>query len=499
MDIESSVSAAYAVYIGKVSAAVARYTLEISSTHPVIFTDVTQQDYACGRWLIAGIATQDGHGSIGAAVASAQVAGKGNQVLTDARGLPNDATLAVQAAGNSQLNASSVRPFAEAFSTATKWCVENAANATPAAQPGAVFELSPTEYDPLETACWALNSLAKGWSAEEATASPGLPWDAVRRCPLTVDALSVAAIYHRLGVRPDRKPTTLQKQRATEILGGTKPMPDARDQLVPWMVDVPPYVRENGVVPALERLTANPDRIRIGAWPAVLVGPPNHRTYFSEVSASLALAAGAAGLVDVSSKSSARYCRYGFLQEYGCPGQANSLILNERYARGFQTFIRFVSSENSVDALVIAAKATVENARTSMEIQILGVDLGAVSTLAGLFPAAINGFDISTVSAMGAVDAQISAVGEGTPSFVPCLSGVEVNLGAPEVQALAAPAAEYRAGLIAVRSLTKRSVATVANGQPRPDVAFVYDRLGVGEQPTKPQKDAAARLLNAGL
>lgn len=495
---EQATSGAYSGFMGKISSATAHHLFEIAALHPVVTEAPDNPRVACGRWLVAGLATQSGSGSVSAAVANAEISGRKNQLGAEARGLTASGATKLRTLSGKQLDPANIGEFGKAIEECVQWCVDHAATVDGSADPGSVFKLEPAQHGPLITATWALNSIAGGFSALEALDAPGADPKRARRPPIAVDALLAAALYHRLGIDPAKRPNATQQGRAKAVLAGSASLPAANSAVAGWVTETAPYLFEDRAVVALAPYVANRSRVACGGYPAAVAGPPVQRVASYEISAHAAIAAGAAGLVEAHTEADARYWRVGFDLEWSRAGEPGTVIINERYSAGYRAIVRFVTADANANASVIAAKTTLRAMATSLDVQLFGADIGEVGTVAALAPASINGFDVGMLQALGALQADFDAAVSDAATCFPVLTAVELNLGAGEFQDAVSAAGEHCAALQLAGDRVPRSVATKENGVDRPNFVFVYDRLGVTEKPTVNQGQEARRLLAIG-
>lgn len=489
----------YGQFMGQVNSAQERHILELASSHPVILTDNQNRDIAYGRWLVAGMATQDSSGSFSIAIANAEISKKKNQIQAETRGIPNSASAKIRGLAGKQLDANSIETFGEAVSSAVQWCIDNANKTGGVAPPGSIYEIQEPETSQYKSICFALNSIIDGKSASEVL-KPDFKKNKKPQSLLEIDELIVVALYHRLSIDPSSKPNSSKQKQAKEILNGSKSIPPKNTNIKGWDIDVPPYITSDNIIPALKYLTNDSDKIKIGSWPPpdAELSQPRSLIYNTEVSAKAVVAGGAAGLVEGATDSEARFWVYGYLSKYGRAGVANSIILNETYSAGLQTFIRFLSTDNMLDAQTIASKATLNVLSTATEVRILGVDLSVLKSAATFFTSALNGFDVATLNALGSISAEASEVLNGNIGFAPCLTNIELNIGAPEIQKLVDSADRYCKALKLIEKNNPRSTATIDNGNSLPKIKEIYDFLGIGEKPNKKQRETARDILEMG-
>jgi hypothetical protein len=452
VDVSASAEGRYGGYFASADGGRANHVFEFITTHPVTTTEAGRI-HGYGRWVIATLASAKATANFGAAIASASLGGAGsgssNRFRADTRGI-DDAHWSELRELSGSLTTDSVKGLGGGLAQAIGWCVTEAKTGT--SEPGAVVEVVPPSYDTVRSTVFALNRIKRGDSREAAERflDDKLSRRISRRRHVSVDPLTIAATYHRLGLRDAQAPTQEQERLAARILRGQAPMPAARTEVAGYWFEVEPFRMSDGSVPSLARLApGKPARTKVNDWPiaTALLSPSQGNTGGSVLHVQTAVRVGASGIVDLGLDVDARYWTYGFLAHYAVDGVAGSLVLNEKYGAGFRVRLRSSGSDAELDVPAIAAKATLELLQVSYEIESIGLSLGGLAQLPAVAVASVGKFGVDTLNAVGALYRQASDIlsNHRDPSFQPLLTAVQLDLGAPEIQALVASGDEIEA------------------------------------------------------
>lgn len=511
LSAKAALEGGYAGVFGKITTDQYYHLIEFSSCIPFLGRTPDGADAIFGRQVLGGVTTSDSSGSLSYAIANATLKAKTNTLNLETIGLADNATVDIRKLAGQTLSADSVRPFGEGVGQSLTWVVANASATGDFARPGPLFSVA-SSPDILGSLCFALGQIAEGNSLDQASAVLGrfhiLP--TTRAKYAAIDRVLVAAVYHRLNVTstPNAGHVTL----AENILNGSGALPPANTKQKGFYKPVLPYVNRDGAIASLAHI-APASRIQATEWPPNSADLSQANTKIGNNSLDLqgALDIGLGTLADLHASADMRFCGYLSWSTYTRPGATDSIVLEETYAAGIRVSARYFGSEITGGATALAAKVTAEGKAASFSIDILGVDVERIPSIATFAGGAATAFDTETVALIGGIWSEVNAVITSHDSadpkvdpaikaaWKPCLTGVKLDLGAPELQTLAGRAAAVAYALNMVSSGTSRSQALAKVPQAyRDELVQIYDSMGIQEKPVSAQRNEAAELLDIG-
>jgi len=470
--------------------------MDISVTSPVMGTDGASA-VVFGRQIIGALKTDDSSGSLSYAVAKATLQVSRNTLSVETQGLPDSSTAVIKNMAGQTLTAETAKNFGEGIGNCLKWVAENAAKGDVA--PAPLFQSTPS-YDEMPSVCFALGQIAEGNSLEEAIETLGNYHvrASTRETYAPVESVIVAAIYHRFKVTTT--PTAIQRRQADELLSGSAATPPANNAQKAFYKAVTPYVTAEGAIASLTHL-AGPARVKANAWPPTKLTTPRTQIGNEDLNFQAALNIGLGLLGDVHLGGDLRFCGFRSWSTYQQSGLADTIILKEFYGSGIRASIRYSGSAVSGGATQVAAKVTLEKTAASFNIDILGVDVGFLPSIGAFASGAATVFDSQTLSLIGGIWSEANAVitahdstDPGIPAakkaaWQPCLTGVELNLGAEEIQSAAGRCGAWAFALYQLWKGHSREevLSQVANADYKRAVEKVYEGI------TEPDSDARSR------
>jgi hypothetical protein len=507
---EGAVAGGYSGLFGEVGQKETRHVMDISITSPVLGNDGAS-DLVYGRQVVGALKTDDVSGSLSYAIARATMQLSKNSLKVRTNGLANSATGVLANMAGRTFTAESARNFGEGIGIALKWVVENAAVANANTAPAALYRVS-AAYDEMLSVCFALGQIAGGNSLKKALETLGnyQVGSSTQERFAPVEPVIVAAVYHRFKVAST--PTNSQKVRAEALLGGTGEVPETNKTQDSYFKAISPYVRGDGAIASLVHLAGSaPARVKAQPWPPGPgeLGPPEVEIGNDDLSFQAALNIGLGILGDVHLGGDLRFCGFLAWSTYTRKGGADTMILNEHYGAGIRASIRYSGSEIKGGATQVAAKVTLEKAAASFSIDILGVDVGLLPSIGAFAGGAATVFDSQTLSLIGGLWSEANAVitahdspDQGIPAATkvawrPCLTGVDLNLGADELQAIAGRCGPWAFALYHCGRGVSREVllADATEGDYRNAVEKVYEDV---IEPDRSKRNWAKELLSIG-
>jgi hypothetical protein len=505
---ETAVEGGYGGVFGSVSADEKCHLIDISVSIPTLGTDGTT-DVVFGRQIVGALKTNDNSGSLSYAIAKATLKTSRNTLTVETTGLADSATVAIRKMAGQTLTAESAKSFGEGIGDCLKWVVENAKLTGAAARPAPLFQSTPS-YDEVISICFGLGQIAKGNSLDDALAALKDYHVHVRtrETYATVEPAIVAAIYHRF--RVTSRPTAVQTSQADAVLRGTGGVPSVNKAEKAFYKAVLPYVRTDGAILSLAHL-ADAARIKAQPWPPASeeLTSPKAQIGNDDLSFNTALDIGLGILGDVHLNSDFRFCGFRSWSTYRRSGAANTIILHEFYGAGIRASIRYSGSEIKGGATQVAAKVTLDSTAASFSIDVMGVDISQLPSVGAFASGAATVFDSQTLSLIGGIWSEANTVitahdneDPAIPSttkaaWQPCLTGVNLNLGADEFQEVTGRCGAW---VFALRKLEQR-VSREAALNSAPDAfckAAVQKIYGEVSQPDSGARNAARSKLQVG-
>lgn len=445
IDVKQSASGRYSGYFADTQLHHSFSLFEFASVHPI--TTMSGNDrHVYGRWIAGMLSSQAADVGFGGAVASATAQGSGkietNKFRASVRGIDEPEWSKLRAI--TSLDADGMLNLGAALSQPVAWSIANAGKlGGKAVSPGAVYLVEETKHDPKASFVFALNQIWKGSTLPEAKQAldGGLCRHRTRARHVKIDPLAVAAMYHRLRIGDEERPSRDQSKQARRILKGDEELPSANGETQKYRFQVPPFLTEDYAVPSLLYLAPdNHSRVQVHPWPPNkddLPPAPLGSTEARSVDVETALRVNVASMLNVEAESDINTMGYGFTADYTRAGKVGSLIHQEIYSVGVDVYVMYSGTDVSLDVAAVAAKATTGLLNVNYTISVLGIDLSALTKLGPFVASSIGKFDVTTLNGIGVIHEEASQVLSDTgPSWTPVLSAVDVNLGEPEVQAL---------------------------------------------------------------
>jgi hypothetical protein len=287
-------------------------------------------------------------------------------------------------------------------------------------------------------------------------------------------------------------------------------VPNANKTEKAFYKDILPYVRADGAISSLAHL-ASAERVKAQPWPPALADltPPKTQIGNDDLNFHMALDIGLGILGDVHLSGDLRFCGFRSWSTYRRSGVANTIILHELYGAGIRASIRYSGKEIKGGATQVAAKVTLDKTAASFSIDIMGVDIGELPSVGAFASGAATVFDSQTLALIGGIWSEANAVitahdndDPAIPSatkaaWQPCLTGVNLNLGAEELQSVAGRCGAWCFAYKQVWDGVSREAAlqAVADADYKAAVEKIY--AGVS-RPVSDARKAAKLMLRIG-
>ena len=442
INVETAAEGRYSDYFISASGDVSNHIFEFSALNPIA-TVTDNEKYVYGRNLLSTLSSAATSGSFSAAVARATANVDGKVSTANFKAYTSgidDAHWEEMRKVAKKIDAGSMQQLGRAVGQALTWCVTEAK--TGVKEPDGIFLLKDIDWDTTKSFVFALNRISRGDSSLEANEflNDKLGKGRTREKYMQIDPLTIAAVYHRLDIEQEKEPTNEQKRLAKDVLKGRVPMPAKNNTVTGYWYEVGPYQMDDGSIPALARLTADPKRVTVNKWPIKPedLSPSKGEIGSFKVDVQTAIQVSSSGLVDLDSKLDAQFHGYGFISSYLVEGVADTIILDEKYAVGFKVRTRTTDMDANLDVPTLAGKASLGISDMSYEIDALGINLGGLNFIPGFSSSAIGKFDLNTLNALGALYNEASSIlsDHSDDNFKPVLTAVKLNLGSNEVQGL---------------------------------------------------------------
>jgi hypothetical protein len=509
LSVEGAVEGGYGGVFGSVSSDDKCHVMEVSTSLPTLGADGVAQGVVFGRQVVGALKTSDNSGSLSYAVARATVGVEKNSLNVETTGLPDNAVAAVRKLAGQTLTAESARTFGEGIGECLKWTVEHAKGTSLADRPAPLYEAK-TAYDNVKSLCYAMGQLAKGNSLDGATKQLGAYHISAgyRATYAQIEPVLVAALYHRF--RVSTTPSATVRQQAGALLQGSGVMPGPNHTKTAYLKAVLPYTMPDGAIASLAHL-GPPEQIKAGSWPppGKELSQPKTRIGNDELTLHAALDIGLGILGDLHLKNDMRFCGFLSWSTYRRVGVAGTMILEELYGAGIRASIRYSGNEIKGGATQLAAKVTLDKTAASFSIDILGVDIHQLPSIGAFASGAATVFDAQTLSLIGGIWSEVNAVitahddnDAATPlekkeAWKPCLTGVQLNLGADELQRAAGTCGPMAFALARLANGTPldKALAQAPDGESKAAVQRFYAGL---PQPGSDARKEAKSLLRLG-
>jgi hypothetical protein len=507
LSIDGIASGGYGPFFASVNGNHHHHLIEFSATHPYLGTKVDGKEAVFGRSIVAGLWTTEASGSLSVSIAKATFDVNSNRLNVQADGFADYATKTLKQLTGGPLNVESARTFGQGIAESIQWVVDNAAVVDDSARPSPTFMPKGEVLDPWRTQCYALGQIAAHKSLDEALANLDVRRSRGKAKVFYAGVIDahVAATYHRF--RITGKPSAAQAKNAGDLLAGIGSVPAANAASKGFEVAVLPYLSPTGAILSLRHFTKNDARIRAQSWPPKRsdLGQAHQDLGNAELKVAATLGLGLGGIADFHSKDDAQFVGYRAWSTYPRAPVEDTMILSETYAAGIRVSIRYVGTNEQLSATTVAAKVTLNQVSASFSIDILGVEIESLPSIGAFIAASTAVFDANAMNLLGCVWAEVNAVitNHDAPNpdptllqaWKPCLTSVELDLGAPELQDKAGECGAFAFGFKHLADGVAKDVAlAAAPAEYKVDVAQIYDEYGTTSDPAA----AAKYVLQCG-
>jgi hypothetical protein len=505
LSLAAAAEGGYGPLFGTVNTDLRYHLLELTAGIPLLGLDADGADAVYGRHVAAGLSTNDTSTAISYAIANATLHGKSNTFNVVCQGIADSATGTLRGAAGGRLLVDSAPAFGKGIAECVDWIIAEAPATDVEARPGSVFQVTQPQVCELRSLCYALGQIASGRTCEQAGARlHHLQSQARSRAAhVVIDETLVAATYHRFRVKG--APSADQRVMANELLNGGGKVPDGNDARAKLERPVMPYLtRGTRAVASLLHLVDDPARVAANPWPPTReeLSVPRQDIGERELTLAATLDVGLGSLADVHAGVDYRFFDYHAMSTYRRGGAANTIIIGETYSAGIRATVRYEGTDLSL-ASQVAAKVTLGQTAASYCVDILGVDVEKVPSLATFAGGCLGAFDAQTLSRIGSVWKEtndVIAAKKPDAAWKPCLTAVEIDLGADELQRRTG-----RAGAItfALAKIGRWRLSEVEALKQTPldyvdQVKRVYRELGVTAAPSDDAVEAAKAILRLG-